>query len=257
MSTPPAPTTSAPVRVRFAPSPTGHLHVGGARTALYNWLFARHHGGSFVLRIEDTDAARSTDESVRGILDGHALAGPGLGRGPRAGRPARALLPDASGGRSIARRPTRCSRRAAPTPASARPRTWTRCARSRRRPATTPRLRRPLPPARSRRRGRSAVAAGEPHAIRLRVPREARARSCWTTSCAAAASFQHAVLDDFVLLKSGRAAHLQLRRAWWTTTRWAITHVIRGDDHISNTPRQLLLYEALGWTRRPSSRTCR
>ena len=63
------------VRVRFAPSPTGFLHVGGARTALYNWLFARHHGGTFVLRIEDTDLARSTEESVRGILDGMRFLG--------------------------------------------------------------------------------------------------------------------------------------------------------------------------------------
>ena len=63
------------VRVRFAPSPTGFLHVGGARTALYNWLFARKHGGSFVLRIEDTDLARSTDESVQGILEGMRFLG--------------------------------------------------------------------------------------------------------------------------------------------------------------------------------------
>src|SRR5881628_2157638 len=58
-----------PVRVRFAPSPTGHLHVGGARTALFNWLFARHHRGVFILRIEDTDRARSTDENLGAILD--------------------------------------------------------------------------------------------------------------------------------------------------------------------------------------------
>ena len=66
-------------RVRFAPSPTGYLHVGGARTALFNWLFARHHGGTLVLRIEDTDLERSTAEMVEGILAGHALARPRLG----------------------------------------------------------------------------------------------------------------------------------------------------------------------------------
>jgi len=66
------------VRVRFAPSPTGNLHVGGARTALFNWLFARHNGGSFILRIDDTDLARSTEESTRGffqLLDGWGLIG--------------------------------------------------------------------------------------------------------------------------------------------------------------------------------------
>src|SRR4030088_998283 len=73
---------SAPVRVRFAPSPTGFLHVGGARTALYNWLFARHHKGTFILRIEDTDEARSTDESMRAILDGMKWLGLDWDEGP-------------------------------------------------------------------------------------------------------------------------------------------------------------------------------
>src|SRR3972149_3430242 len=70
------------VRVRFAPSPTGYLHVGGARTALYNWLFARHHGGVFVLRIEDTDRARSTEEAIRAILDAMAWMGLDYDEGP-------------------------------------------------------------------------------------------------------------------------------------------------------------------------------
>ncbi len=69
------------VRVRFAPSPTGYLHIGGARTALFNWLYARHTGGKFVLRIEDTDQERNTPESIGVILDGLRLAGTGLGRG--------------------------------------------------------------------------------------------------------------------------------------------------------------------------------
>jgi len=75
------------VRVRFAPSPTGHLHVGGARTALYNYLFARAHGGTFVLRIEDTDAARSTDESLGGILEGMRWLGLEWDEGPDKGGP--------------------------------------------------------------------------------------------------------------------------------------------------------------------------
>src|SRR5688572_3760265 len=76
------------VRVRFAPSPTGFLHVGGARTALYNWLFARHVGGTFILRIEDTDEARSTDESMKAIIDGLHWLGLDWQEGPAvAGKP--------------------------------------------------------------------------------------------------------------------------------------------------------------------------
>src|SRR2546427_3768673 len=74
-------------RVRFAPSPTGYLHVGGARTALFNWLFARRHGGVFVLRIEDTDVERSSDEMVEGILDGLRWLGLDWDEGPHAGGP--------------------------------------------------------------------------------------------------------------------------------------------------------------------------
>ena len=74
--------TNPPIRVRFAPSPTGYLHVGGARTALFNWLFARHFGGTFILRIEDTDFERSTEEMVGGILDGMKLLGLDWDEGP-------------------------------------------------------------------------------------------------------------------------------------------------------------------------------
>src|SRR5439155_2762963 len=74
--------TNPPIRVRFAPSPTGYLHVGGARTALFNWLFARHFGGTFILRIEDTDFERSTEEMVGGILDGMRLLGLDWDEGP-------------------------------------------------------------------------------------------------------------------------------------------------------------------------------
>src|SRR3954447_8144444 len=78
---------SSNVRVRFAPSPTGYLHVGGARTALFNWLFARHHGGKFVLRIEDTDKARNTVEAVQVIYDGLRWLGLDWDEGPQVGGP--------------------------------------------------------------------------------------------------------------------------------------------------------------------------
>src|SRR5262245_65451330 len=80
-------TTSTPVRVRFAPSPTGWLHVGGARTAYFNWLFARKHGGAFVLRIEDTDADRSSQKSERGVLDDLEWLGLAWDEGPDRGGP--------------------------------------------------------------------------------------------------------------------------------------------------------------------------
>ncbi|HPL97144.1 MAG TPA: glutamate--tRNA ligase family protein, partial [Smithellaceae bacterium] len=73
---------TAKIRTRFAPSPTGYLHIGGARTALFNWLFTRHHGGEFVLRIEDTDQQRSTDESTKAILDAMAWLGLSWDEGP-------------------------------------------------------------------------------------------------------------------------------------------------------------------------------
>src|SRR5262245_16552634 len=79
---------SLPVRVRFAPSPTGHLHIGGARTALFNWLFARHHGGTFILRIEDTDTARNTQAAVEVIFQGLRWLGLNWDEGPQSSEPA-------------------------------------------------------------------------------------------------------------------------------------------------------------------------
>ena len=81
------------VRTRFAPSPTGYLHVGGARTALFNWLFARKHGGTFVLRVEDTDEARNTDEARQAIFDGMNWLGLDWDEGPRQGRQLRPVFP--------------------------------------------------------------------------------------------------------------------------------------------------------------------
>src|ERR1035438_3646060 len=78
------PPTNPAIRVRFAPSPTGFLHIGGARTALFNWLFARHHGGTFILRMEDTDEVRSTDDSVNGILESMKWLGLDWDEGPTA-----------------------------------------------------------------------------------------------------------------------------------------------------------------------------
>ena len=169
----------SPVRTRFAPSPTGYLHIGGARTALFNFLYARHHGGTFVLRVEDTDRERSTDESTAAILDGLRWLGLAVGRGP--------VLPERADRDLPRSTPSACSPRAAPTAATAPPRSSsTRRAggagRRGTRPATTaaaaiatdqPRrtaVHRPLQaPARRRDRGRRRPAR------RRRVP-EQRAR---------------------------------------------------------------------------------
>ena len=106
-------------RVRFAPSPTGFLHVGGARTALFNWLYARRHGGRFLLRIEDTDVERSSADMVTGILDGSALARSELGRRPRHRRAARALSSVPAARSATAPRPGASSMAGTPTTATA------------------------------------------------------------------------------------------------------------------------------------------
>ena len=227
------------VRVRFAPSPTGFLHVGGARTALYNYLHARVSKGVFVLRIEDTDTERSTDESTRAILDGLRWLGlkwdegPGVGGayGPYVQTERRALYADAA-------RRLEDSGHAYPcfcTPAELEARREQQLARG-----EDPRYDgrcRDLPPAeRARRR-----ASGEPAALRFRRP--APEEVAWDDVVRGRIAFQSEVLDDFVLVRSDG----------WPTYNFAcvvddihmrITHVVRGDDHISNTPRQILLYRA-------------
>jgi len=233
------PPTPTPVRVRFAPSPTGFLHVGGARTALYNHLHARATGGVFVLRIEDTDTERSTDASTRAILDGLAWLGlswdegPGVGGqyGPYFQAERRALYADA------ARRleetghayPCFC------TPAELEQRREQQLARGED-PRYDGRCRTIPPDERARRR-----AAGEPAALRFRLP--APEEVAWDDVVRGRIAFRSDVLDDFVLVRSDG----------WPTYNFAcvvddihmcITHVIRGDDHISNTPRQILLYRA-------------
>jgi glutamyl-tRNA synthetase len=230
---------SPAVRVRFAPSPTGFLHVGGARTALYNYLHARATGGVFVLRIEDTDTERSTEASTHAIFDSLrwlGLAwdeGPGVGGefGPYFQAERRELYADAArrledGGHAY---PCFC------TPAELEQRRAGQLARGEP-PRYDGRCRTLSPDERARRR-----AAGESAALRLSVP-PGRELS-WEDVVRGRIAFQSDVLDDFVLVRSDG----------WPTYNFAcvvddihmrISHVIRGDDHISNTPRQILLYRA-------------
>jgi glutamyl-tRNA synthetase len=176
------------VRVRFAPSPTGYLHVGGARTALFNWLFARKSGGTFLLRIEDTDKARSTDAHTQIILDGLKWLGldwdeQPIFQGARIGRHqemADKLLAE----------------------------------------------------------GKAYVDEGT---IRLRVP---PGEIAWDDAVHGRISFQGEDIKDFVILRSDRSP-LYNFAVVVDDIDMQITHVLRGDDHISNTPKQIAAYRAL------------
>ena len=233
---------NAMVRVRFAPSPTGYLHVGGARTALFNWLLARRHGGTFILRIEDTDTERSSDAMVDGILEGLRWLGLTWDEGPVVGGPnapylqsqrldryramAQALL--------AAGRAYRCYC----TPAELQQRReaaeregggWmydrTCC---RLNDAT-----------------RAAYdAEGRPAAVRFLVPPGAQRVQ---DAVHGTITVDHAHIEDFVILRSDGQPTYHLSVVC-DDIAMGITHVIRGDDHISNTPKQMLLYEAAGAT---------
>jgi glutamyl-tRNA synthetase len=230
------------VRVRFAPSPTGFLHVGGARTALYNFLFARAHGGAFVLRIEDTDAARSTDESLQAILDSLRWLGLSWDEGPEVG--------GAYGPYCQSERRERYQRHAAVLQASGRayPCYCTpeeleaaRASQAAERGALSydGRCRSLDGVARAR-----LEAEGRRPALRFAL--QAAGETAWDDVVRGHVGFRNDVLDDFVVLRSDGLPTYNFACVV-DDHEMAISHVIRGDDHISNTPRQLALYEALGW----------
>ncbi len=230
------------IRVRFAPSPTGFLHIGGARTALYNYLFARAHGGTFVLRIEDTDAERSTEASTQAILNGMRWLGLTWDEGPGAGgkhgpyfQSERKAFYQRDAGKLLA------MGRAYPcfcTPEELEARREQQLARGED-PRYDGRCRRLSAEERTAR-----VAARTPAALRFALP-EASEEVAWDDVVRGRVAFQSEVLDDFVLV---RADGLPTYNFACVVDDLAmrITHVIRGDDHISNTPRQILIYRALG-----------
>jgi glutamyl-tRNA synthetase len=222
------------IRVRFAPSPTGYLHVGGARTALFNWLYARKTGGIFVLRIEDTDRERSTDAHTRVILDGMNWLGITWDEGPyfqgaygeRHRADAEHLLAEGKAYRCFCTKEELDAQRAQAEAAGVGFRYNGRCSR--------------LAPAEIE----SRLAAGQPYTIRFRVPEEEVA---WDDAVHGRISFQGTELDDFIILRSDGSAIYNLAVVS-DDIEMRISHVIRGDDHISNTPKQILLYRALGHT---------
>ena len=221
-----------PVVTRFAPSPTGFLHIGGARTALFNWLYARGRGGKMLLRIEDTDRERSTEPAIAAILDG--LTWLGLDWDGETGLPVRARRAPPRGRRAAARRGQglsllrlargarrRCARRRAPRAApGSTTAAGATATRPRRRPGVKPviRLKAPL--------------TGE-----TVIEDQVQGRVAW----------QNENLDDLVLLRSDGTPTYMLAVVV-DDHDMGVTHIIRGDDHLTNAARQTQIYEALGWT---------
>jgi glutamyl-tRNA synthetase len=219
-------------RVRFAPSPTGYLHVGGARTALFNWLYARHTGGTHVLRIEDTDRERSTEEHTRIILDGLRWLGITWDEGPyfqgeyahRHQADAERLLSERKAYRCFCTKEELEAQRARMEATGVGFRYDRRCLH--------------LAPAEIARR----LTTGAPFTIRFIMGDEEIA---WDDAVHGRISFQGRDLDDFVILRSDNSAIYNLAVVS-DDIAMRISHVIRGDDHISNTPKQIALYRALG-----------
>jgi glutamyl-tRNA synthetase len=222
------------VRVRFAPSPTGFLHVGGARTAIFNWLYAKRHGGVFVLRVEDTDAQRSSDELVRAILDGMEWLGLVSDEGPyfqtasRRGHVADAtrLLAEGKAYRCFCDAETLRTERAAAEKTGGGYVYPRRC-------LTIPRA-----------EAEARAAAGASFVVRLQVP---PGTTEWHDGVHGPTSFPNDVIEDLILLRSDGTPTYNLSVVS-DDLAMRITHVIRGDDHISNTPKQILIYHGLGKT---------
>jgi glutamyl-tRNA synthetase len=227
-------------RVRFAPSPTGYLHVGGARTALFNWLYARRHGGAFILRIEDTDAERSSWEMVGGILEGMTWLGLDWDEGPESGGPHAPYFQSErlERYRAMAERLVEeghayycyCSPdrlRAEREQAEARGEAWKydrACL------ALSPQQIAELEATRAAR------------AIRFKVP---EGHTTFDDAVHGPIAFEHANIEDFVILRSDTYPTYHLSVVV-DDVDMRITHVIRGDDHISNTPKHVLLFGAFG-----------
>lgn len=222
------------IAVRFAPSPTGYLHIGGARTAIFNWLFAKKHGGKFFLRIEDTDLQRSGEEMTRAILESLTWLGLDWQGAPvyqsqrfhvyqdyaalliRQGKAYRCFCSPAEINAERER-------------AQAEKRTFKYDGRCRQLSAAVI---------------EQNLAANKAHAIRFAV--QAGGATAFRDAVRDAVSFDNETIDDFVILRSDGVPTYHLAVVI-DDHEMGITHVIRGEDHISNTPKQVLLYNAFGW----------
>ncbi len=220
----------SPVRTRFAPSPTGFLHLGGARTALFNWLYARHQGGVFVLRIEDTDRERSEDRYVDAILDGLAWLGLDYDEGPHFqsrrfdvyAERTRRLLDAGHAYYCYCSAESLAAKRAA-AQAEGRRLVYDRTCRDL--------GRRPAP--------------GETPVVRLKCP--ISGRTAVDDMVRGHVVFENAELDDLILVRSDGTPTFHLCVVV-DDIEMGITHVLRGEDHLTNTPRQIQIYRGLGAT---------
>ncbi len=215
------------VKTRFAPSPTGYLHIGGARTALFNYLYARHHGGTFVLRIEDTDRERSTEESTRAILDSMAWLGLACDEGPFFQSQRTEIYREHVERLLKAGKAYRCD-----CSAESLETMRTRAMAEGRNPKYDGRCR------------NRNVDPSQPHVVRLRARDEGQ--TVVRDLLRGEVVFENSELDDLILVRSDGGPTYN-----WTVVvddaLMGITHVIRGDDHLNNTPKQVQIYEALGF----------
>ncbi|TCO66825.1 glutamate--tRNA ligase [Caldanaerobacter subterraneus] len=221
------------VRVRFAPSPTGSLHIGGARTALFNWLFARHHGGKFILRVDDTDLERSTEESMRGILEGLQWLGIDWDEGPiyqsqrldEYRKFANKLLEEGKAYYCFCTKEELEEMRKQ-AEREGRPFMYTGKCRN----LTKEQIENYL------KEGRKPV-------IRLKTPREGK--TVVHDIIRGDVEFDNSTIDDFIIMKSDGMPTYNFATVV-DDYQMGITHIIRAEEHLSNTPKQILIYEALG-----------
>lgn len=224
------------MRLRFAPSPTGFLHVGGARTALFNWLLAKKHNGTFILRIEDTDRSRSSEEMTVAILEGMRWLGLMWDEGPyhqadgfdRHKADALRMLAEGNAYRCFCTQEEVEARKAKAARDSKEAYHYDRYC---------------LLQVTAEESARRA-AAGEQFAIRFRVP---AGKTAFDDAVHGVTEFDNGSIDDFIILRSDATPIYNLAVVS-DDIEHRITHVIRGDDHISNTPKQILIYRALGQT---------
>jgi len=216
------------LRVRFAPSPTGYLHVGGARTALFNWLYARHFGGTFILRIEDTDTERSTQQSVDAILQGMEWLGLDWDEGPfyqtdnfpLYKQHVQKLLDDGKAYRCWCSQEELEAKREAAMAEGRKPKYDGTC------------------------RHRQDQPLDQPFVIRFKAPEEGETE--FSDLIKGRIAFPNAELDDLIISRTDGTPTYNFCVVI-DDALMRISHVIRGDDHVNNTPRQIQLYQALGY----------
>ena len=226
---------SQEVRLRFPPSPTGYLHIGGARTAILNWLYAKKHNGKLILRIEDTDAERSTEESIQGILDGLNWLGIDWDEGPyfqtsfgaEHEAAANKLLSEGHAYKCFCSKEELEAKREAALAAKEDVKYDGTC--------------RALSPEEVS----AKEEAGQPYVVRFKVPRDIDGEVSYDDKVLGTISRRYDDIEDFVIVRStGKPLYLLCNVV--DDIRDRISHIIRGQDHLTNTNRQILIYQALG-----------